>query len=626
MSVDLDDPVACCNLGNALVEQGKADEAVAYFRKALSLRPELAELHNNLGCAQIDLGGFSAAATSLRQALALKPDYPEAHNNLGLALENLDDAPRALASYRQALQLKTGYAAAAYNLARLLWKLGALDQADRFYRQALKSDARHVDALEGLGRALQHKGETEESLALHDRAVGLRQDSLTRIKRALVMPPIYSSTAELRHWRDTLTDNIKGLRDEGVRVDLTNEKASFPFYLAYQGDVDRDLLESLSALYCAPAEPSAQCSDPSDRRIHVGFVSAHFKQHTVGELMRGVIANLSKDEFDVTALSFGKHDDDVAQFIRDTASRFIVLPRELPDVRRLIADLNLDVLLYTDIGMEPLTYSLAFSRLAPVQCVTWGHPSTTGIDTVDYFISSELFETRDAQQHYTERLVCLENIPACFYRPAGPTGNARGKEYFDIPADCHLYSCPQSLFKLHPEFDGLLAGILRRDPHGIVVLNEPHNSYFMPWKHMLQSRFEQAIPDVAKRVRFLPRLRHEDYLSLVMASDVQLDPIYFNGGNTSVKALALGAPVVTLPMQAMKSRMTLGMYKKLDVLDCVAEDSDDYIEKAVRIGCDSELQSVVRTKIRDAAEALFDNTETVRELECFFREAVARTR
>jgi predicted O-linked N-acetylglucosamine transferase (SPINDLY family) len=151
--------------------------------------------------------------------------------------------------------------------------------------------------------------------------------------------------------------------------------------------------------------------------------------------------------------------DEVARGIRQSADEYVVLPAHVRRARQMIAERQLDILFYTDIGMDSYSYSLAFHRLAPVQCVTWGHPVTTGIPNIDYFLSSVLLEPDDADGHYTEHLVRLRGLPSYYYRPALPL-QTRDRAYFALPADGHLYLCPQSLFKFHPDFDVLLGAIL----------------------------------------------------------------------------------------------------------------------------------------------------------------------
>src|SRR5262249_18994137 len=149
--------------------------------------------------------------------------------------------------------------------------------------------------------------------------------------------------------------------------DLTSDRAKPLFYLAYQGRNDRDIQHEIARIYSAPREPIGPSAPVGgdQSRIQVGFLSCHLKQHTIGHLMRGIIANLSRKEFSVTVLSAGRHHDAMTEFLQQHADRYVELPLDLPEARRLIAEQKLDVLFYTDIGMDPTTYSLAFSRLAP---------------------------------------------------------------------------------------------------------------------------------------------------------------------------------------------------------------------------------------------------------------------
>src|SRR5207237_3736353 len=138
--------------------------------------------------------------------------------------------------------------------------------------------------------------------------------------------------------------------------------------------------------------------------------------------------------------------------IRADCDRYVAVPEDLQAVRRAIEDARLDVLFFADIGMDALTYFLAFWRLAPLQLTTWGHSSTSGIDSIDGFVSAAALESNEAQEHYSEELL---KLPA-FYnpgyrRPVMPAPRSRGE--LGLPDDGPLYLCPQFLFKLHPLFD-----------------------------------------------------------------------------------------------------------------------------------------------------------------------------
>ncbi len=188
----------------------------------------------------------------------------------------------------------------------------------------------------------------------------------------------------------------------------------------------------------------------------------------------------------------------------------------------------LDLVYYTDIGMEPLTYFLAFARLAPVQCVTWGHPQTTGIPTVDHFVSSELCEPPDGDSHYSEPLVRLPVMGNWIRRPR--LSEAVSREALGLPSTTRLYGCLQSAFKLQPDFDMILGDILRRDDAATIILLEGHKRY---WTEQLKSRLEATLGSVAERILFLPRQDEAGYLRLAGAMDVLLDTTHFGGGNTT---------------------------------------------------------------------------------------------
>src|SRR5262249_42601736 len=152
----------------------------------------------------------------------------------------------------------------------------------------------------------------------------------------------------------------------------------------------------------------------------------------------------------------------------------------------------------------------------------------------DYFLSSDRLELPHAQEHYTERLICFPNVPHFFRRPE-PHGTTRRRDEFPLPADARWYVCQQTLFKMHPAFDSILEQILKCDPRGIVILFEGQQP---DWKRLLMERFRRAIPDVADRIVFLPRMSFDDYLGFLPLGDVLIDSIHFSGGTTVLQTMA----------------------------------------------------------------------------------------
>jgi tetratricopeptide (TPR) repeat protein len=546
-------------LGFTLYSQGQHEQALACFLEAVHLDPAFAEAHHNLGLVHAARNEWEEATRCFQQALDLRPQYSLARKNLVVAHGKLESLYRGQ---------------------------GKWPKVQEHLEQAHRLDPR-----------------PEFRYAL-----------------ATLLPPLYQSVSELETWRQILEGNLRHLHEEGFTADLSREVPTL-FYLAYQGLNDRDLNRTAARLFAPALLPNKSGRRHAGGKIKVGFISRFFRKHTIGELMGGLIAQLARERFTVTLFSIGRHADAMAERLRQKADNIVELSdQDLQAARVRLAQEDLDILFFTDVGMEPISYALAFSRFAPVQCATWGHPVTTGIDTIDYFISSDLLEGEEAQDHYTETLVRLKTLPIYYYRPELPSP-LPGREHFQLPHGQHLYGCPQSLFKFHPEFDPILAGILRRDPLGLLVLIHGQHLH---WDELLLKRFSVTMPDVLERIRFLPSMPQPDYLALLACCDVLLDPLHFGGGNSSYQALAFGVPLVTLPSRFLRGRITHALYRQMGVWDCVVADPEEYVDKAVRLGVDATYRDTVRRKILAANLVLYENREGVLALEDFFQNAVAK--
>ena len=209
-------------------------------------------------------------------------------------------------------------------------------------------------------------------------------------------------------------------------------------------------------------------------------------------------------------------------------------------------------------------------------------------------------EPEDAGRHYSETLVRLPG-PTLHYARPGLPARLKPRSAFGLPDDAHLYVCPQSLFKIHPDFDRALVALLRRDPKGLVVLLSGRDRHL---DALLRRRLAAVGPEVVG-IRFLRQMALPDFLSLVAVSDVMLDPLHYSGGNTSLEAFALGTPIVTWPGAFMRGRHTHGFYRLMGLDDCVAADHAGYVELALRLAAEPEFRRHVTRRVLDRVPALF---------------------
>lgn len=631
LALNPQNPMAHNNMGRALFRLGRHAEAAAQLREALRLRQDLVEVHYNLGVLHGAQHQLEEAAACFRETLRLRPDSVEAHSALGNTLGQMGRYDEAIACYRQALRLRPDNIDVLCNLGQYLVKQDGIEEAIACFRRALALRPDHADAYVYLGNTFANQGLVEEAADAYRRVLALQPSDAVRIKLATLMPVIMESTEAIARWRAHSEQQLHALLagDLAVRDPLREINAT-NFYLAYHGLNDREL-QTLTARVHERACPALvwtapHCQKPAsrgDRPLRVGLISKFLYKHSIGRVARGLFAHLSRDRFRVYALFVPPvEEDEFMRAIRGSADEAHILPSELQAARERIGALELDILFYQDIGMEPFSYFLAFSRLAPVQCVTYGHPDTTGIRNIDYWVSNNLYEPEGAEAHYSERLYLLHDLAtlAYYYRPQVPEP-LKDRARLGLPEDAHIYLCPQTLFKLHPDFDPILAGILRADPRGRIVFRSP----VPQGMELLKKRLARTLGAEMGRVLFLPyRDNFTDYFSLLAVADAILDTPHFNGMNTSLEAFAVGAPVVTWPGAFQRGRHTYAMYRKMAIEECIAPNPEEYVRIAVRLGTDPAFRQATREKILARNRLLYEDMAAVREFERFFLDAAAK--
>ncbi len=582
-------------------------------------------------CLRADLlgrrGEFQAAFEHLARALKRAPDHAMPHLGMGQLFEKVRQSARAEPAFRRAAELAPDYFQCHRYLGDCLLRLGRDQEAAAALERALHLRPEFAPTLVSLGDAYRGLHRMEDARRSYEAALvadpALARGGL-RVRLAMLVPPL-AGPGECEPIRARYAEAIAQLdADPPALTDPVVEVGCTYFYLSYHGLGDRDLNAATARMF-EKACPSLlftapHCGQPRQPgRLRIGFISQNFRNHSIGRSSRGVIARLDPARFEKTAYFFHEPADDLGRFIRDHAEHAVVLPLDLAAARRRIAEDRLDILYFQDIGMDPITYFLAYARLATLQCVRHGHPDTTGLRNMDWWISCEGFEPEGAEAHYSERLVKLRGIaaPTHYFRPEPPPVLTSRAE-LGLDPGTRLYFCPQTLFKFHPDFDPMLAAILRGDPGGrLALIASPHAAL----TRALQRRLLHTIPDVADRVDFLPSMPHAAFMGLLAAADVVLDTPHFCGMNTSLQAFSLGQPVVTLPGAFQRSRHTASMYRHMGLHACIASDPEDYVRIALRLGLDPEFRAGCQAEVRERSDRLYEDPQVLREFERVFMEA-----
>lgn len=612
------------NLGVAYRASGRVDEAVACYRRALEIAPEYAEAHNNLGNLLNRLDMPDEALACCQRALQIRPDYAEAHDNLGNALQAQGRLDEAVATYQRALQGNPGLAETHRNLGFAYMQQRKLDEAAACFRRAVQLSPDKAEVHNLLGLALKDLGRNREAEASFRQSLRIDPDQrLTEVRIATNCPIVFHTNQQIDQYRNKLLADLRRLSKKAFRIDLSDPGfvgCQPPWNLLYHGRDNRPIKEAHARVFhgCFPRyAPTVRAGRP-----RVGFVVTDGHEGIFLKFMRGILERMNPELFEVFVICSRKKADRFHALASSGSIRILPLSEQFDRILETMWAARFDLLYYWEVGSDALSYFLPFCRLARVQCTSMGIPDTSGIPEMDYYLSCEHGETEDADLHYTETLVRTKTTLAYLPRRQIPDA-AKPREAFGFSADQHLYLCPQKIEKLHPDLDPILAAILRRDPLGAVVLVcvRPGRSV-----DTLRRRLAVTMPDVIDRIVMLPRQDFPDYLSLLAAADVLLDPLHYSGGTTTYDALSMGKPIVTLPSEFLAGRGTLGCYKIMGVMDCVASDPKQYVVIALRLATDTDYRATVVKRIRAASGLLFENLEAVRELERVFGELTERAR
>ena len=551
-----------------------------------------------------------------------------------VAMQREGNLAAAAASYERAIELSPKPAPLWVDLGNVRQEQGDQAEALACYYRAAESDPDCVPARQNLGYLLFNRGEPEKALEQYRQLLRLSPSPMNRFLAATVLPVVYQSLDDVQHWRSRLELELQRFEQDRLQIDATAQLVPTAFFVAYQGRNDLPVMQARGRIIQGARElPSRRSQTESTTptttdnvqrfghastkvRQRVGFLSAYFRDHTIGRLNVGRIEQLDRQRFEVTVALAARGGDEMTERFRQAADRFVILTRDPKLARQQLLELDLDVLVFADVGMDALTSTLAFSKMAPIQCVTWGHPDTTGSPTMDYFLSSELLEMADAQRHYSEQLVRLPLL-ATYYEQPRRSGPPRTREYFRLDSRRHVYLCPQTLFKFHPEFDEILAGILTSDPEAELVMLEGR---VPEWTRRLQQRWSSVLPDASRRVHFLPSQPRDDFLALLESADVVLDPIHFGGGNSSYETIGQGVPLVTLPGDYLRSRITTALYRKMHFEKLIVDSPARYVQLAVRLAREPEYRRSIVEEIEARRDVLFEDPAEVRCLEAWLAE------
>lgn len=402
-------------------------------------------------------------------------------------------------------------------------------------------------------------------------------------------------------------------------------KNNYSYYYTYFGKNIRELLELYSKLllkiYIDLEYENKMNKIINTKKIKIGFLSNFiFKNHSVSKDRLGIIKHLCMDkDYEVFLIHFDtkKEKEFIFEKIMNNIKfNDILIFNNVKENCDIISNLNLDILVFPEIGMDMDIYIMSYSKLAPIQINTWGHSETSGNKNIDYYISSEYFETENSQHNYSEKLIKLKSLSTYYYDNSLIFNEFISdiekpnflKDNYEIYSELNLYGIFQTVFKYHPKLMNIIKLILLKDPKAffIVFINKSCKKDFMEYAYEL-------IGFNCSRIKLIDSMPNLGYCNLLKTMDVLIDSYPFGGCNTSLDAFFFNKIVLTLPSDKLNGRFTYGFYKKMNIEEPICSTAEELVNKAIYYMTNEKERKKIEELISKRKYRIFKEKESLLE-------------
>lgn len=587
------------NLGWLQQQSLQLAEAEASYRQALRLQPQLVFTWNNLSTLKLEQGELKAAEAALQRCLQLAPTYAPAWVNRGLLALQHGEHTQARQAFQQARHLDPHLPASWREDICLLLESRQIEAAQNLLQTALNAlppspQSAELFWLQARLDWLQHKSASSATLQTLKWALTLAperlfwrwQAELGDAESHFLAPPEQQQAyldqlyTNLQHWNQSPLELTAQLRELRYLPEML-------WHLSYLGDSPHlELRQAQAQCLRGPSLPKDTDSTHSGP-LRLGVLVTPGHEGIFNKLGAPLLAQVDPTEVEIWLLG------DPERLTSWPTAKVHTLSPSLLNAARQIQALDLELLYYWEIGSDVLNFYLPWFRPAPIQFTGWGTPLTTGLPDVDFYLSDQLTEPEGAQQHYSEELLLLPQLP--LYLHPIPKSSEQElqvlRSELQLPPHAPVYACLQNPLKFSRAFLRTLSQILSQAPDANLLLLQSRQTWVQQQvEAVLNELLATAPAALRQRLLWLPApLPRERYLQVLQLADLVLDSWDYSGGQSHDEALALGRPVLTLPGRSARSRLTLGRLRQLGsdeasaLAELIATSPQDYLARALNL-------------------------------------------
>lgn len=564
------DSEAIRNLGIVLYSLGRIEESGATFQKAIRLEPHHAETHCNLGNVFKVLGQLKASEASYRNAIRIRPEYAAGLCNLGVTLYDSGQFTASVAFYQKAIKIDPLNAIAHNNAANALKEHGSLEASERFYRNAICLEPSYAEAYSNRGVALKDLESIEDAERSYRRAIKLNPDLTNAYSNLLFL--------------------ISCLKDT-PSTEYLELASTF-------GHVVSDKAIMKHVQWTMPDE---------SKKLRVGFVSGDLRNHPVGYFLEGLCTRIDASRIALVAFPTCPKEDDLTLRIKEQLTGwFPIFGLQDKEASAFIHDQQIHILIDLSGHTADNRLGVFAYKPAPIQATWLGYWASTGVEAIDYLIGDPVVTPKEQDHHFKEKVWRLPKTRFCF-TPPGDEIEIDDAAF--VRNGYVTFGCFNNLVKLTRPVILTWARILCALPSAKLHLKTDRLSQ-AAIRTVISARFESVGVSSDRLILEGPSSR-SNYLCAYNQIDIALDPFPYPGGTTSCEALWMGVPVLTHKGHHLISRQGEGILKSCDLAEWIADNQDDYVQKAIDFAANPKALVKTKKNLRQRvmASPLFNSSE-----------------
>jgi protein O-GlcNAc transferase len=584
-------------------------EAAACLRRALEIDPCRISWHTDLATVLTVMGDWRSAAAVYVTVLTHSPDHVRALIGLGGVLSQLGDAEKAQSAFSRAAVLQPGSMEACLGNARALAQLGRFAEAIGILESLLAENGECIDCERVLGSISYAQGDLE---AAQKRWEAVLREAPGDTEALTYLFLIGWKTGNL----EQVAAHARPLIASGA-MDETYHSIYLYLLLFRDGETAESIRSACEEFgrrlgrKREPPQPFRKAHD-QNKRLRIGYVSGESASPVSRNFLMPFLLNHDHRQFDV-------HFYDTARQcmwpeLPGKARHCYSLDNEA--LRQTILEDEIDILVDLS-GMFPGNRLQLFAwRSAPLQVTYPNCPITTGIEEIDYIFTDEWTCPSGHEGQYKEKAVRLP----CGYLAYEPPADA--PSISPSPASSNgfmTYGLFQRTLKINSGVWDVIAGILQRDPSGLLLIQNPDPAFDDPKSSARRAMAaELALRGIGSdRVRLLGPRCHSEFLRVIAEADIALDTFPYQGQTTTCECLWMGVPVVTLAGDRHSARVGSAILQRIGLGELVTATRDEYVEGALRLAQDTARLASLRSGLRHrlACSSLLDSAGLMRAIE-----------